>query len=80
MITVTISPFGHIREFFAEPIELSIADNQQASLRKVLLERFPDAEHIIELCSFSNDERVLLEQEQLQDGAKLSILPPVCGG
>ncbi len=80
MITVTISPFGHMREFFNEPMKITIADQNQATLRKTLLKQFPDAGHIIELCVFSDEKRILCEQEKLEEGAKLFILPPVCGG
>ncbi len=80
MITITISPFGHMREFFNEPIKLTLKNNTQSALRAALLERFPEAGHIIELCAFSNETRVLAEREVLENDAKLSILPPVCGG
>ncbi len=80
MITITIHPFGHMREFFDTALELSIEDGAQKTLRDALTARFPDAGHLMELCAFSTNEQILAEHEEIQAGMHISILPPVCGG
>ncbi len=80
MINIYISPFGHMREFMGDNVEIGLQNPNIAELRKVLSEKYAKAASLIELCVFSDDEHIFTEDEVLKENTKISILPPVCGG
>ncbi len=80
MINIYVSPFGHMREFMAESSEIQLKTGRITELRQVLSQKYEAAAALIDICVFSDDTRILDENEILQNQANISILPPVCGG
>lgn len=80
MTKITLSPFGHMREYIADKMDIQLDNPTALGLRQYLSAKFPDASAIIDLCAFSDDSRIFTEEEIFKNGAQISILPPVCGG
>ncbi len=80
MINIYVSPFGHMREFIEDNVEISLQNPNIAELRKILSEKYKAAASLIDVCVFSDDSHIFGEDEVLGENAKISILPPVCGG
>lgn len=80
MTKITLSPFGHMREFITDKIDIQLENPTSFGLRQYLSGKFPEAGDIITLCAFSDDTRIFADDEPFCDGAHISILPPVCGG
>ncbi|MFV0431200.1 MAG: MoaD/ThiS family protein [Alphaproteobacteria bacterium] len=80
MINISLSPFGHMREYFTDSLDITLEAPNIMALRSHLITQFPEAKDVIELCAFSDDKHIFSEDEAFAHGAKLSILPPVCGG
>ncbi len=80
MITVYVSPFGHMREFIQDNVEIELQTPNIAELRAVLSEKYETIASLIAICVFSDNEHIFTEDENLKDKGEISILPPVCGG
>ncbi len=80
MIKIYVSPFGHMREFIEDTVEIQLQTPSVAELRKALSEKYKKAASLIDVCVFSDNQHIFNEDETLEDKAQISILPPVCGG
>lgn len=80
--------FGALRKFGSEGV-LTLEFNEPCSVREIrellkekLAREFPLEFQgaLIDRAALANDKRVLAEDEQIKETARLSLLPPVCGG
>ncbi len=80
MINIYVSPFGHMRDFIEDEVKVQLQTPNIAELRTILSQKYEAAASLIDVCVFSDNERIFNEDEILVENTKISILPPVCGG
>lgn len=55
-------------------------DARMSDLKRVLIEQFPAAAEIISRSAFAREHQYVVDDEPLQDGNQLALIPPVSGG
>ena len=80
-LKINMRLFGAFRQY-GESVEISVASGSPVSAVKLALEGVlgTQARDLIADSVVANDETILPGDFVLDESAKLSILPPVCGG
>lgn len=77
-ITIHMKFFGVLRKF-GEGLDFSMpAGSKVSAVREVLQNKLGEA--LVSDCAFADENSILRDSDILKADAKLSILPPVCGG
>lgn len=88
LITITIQPFGVLRERFNnKPMQLNINKGScLADVKTAMVAEFnkqsaqPMADDLLDYCVFADGQQILARDACLHTDTELNILPPVSGG
>lgn len=80
-IAIHVRFYGSFRRYGGE-VTLHVPKNSDLSVvRDLLTKRLGEKERaLIHDSAFADEDRILTEEDTVYQDAKLSILPPVCGG
>ena len=78
-ITIQVTFFGAFRKF-GKGLNFSVpAGSTVATIKNTLQEQL-NGEGLVSESVLANDNAILRDSDVLRENAKLSVLPPVCGG
>ncbi len=80
-VDVSVRVFGALRDHFAAPPELALAEGSRVreALEK-LRELEPGAGPVLALCVFAVNGAFASEEQKLEAGDVLEVMPPFSGG
>jgi molybdopterin converting factor small subunit len=78
-ITIHMKFFGSFRKF-GESLDFSVPIGSTVAVIKSALQEKLNGEGLVLDSVLANDSNILRDSDVLGSDAKLSILPPVCGG
>lgn len=78
-ITIHMKFFGAFRKF-GETLDFCVPAGSNIAAVKTALQEKLNGERLVMDSALANDNAILHDSHILNDDARLSILPPVCGG